>query len=87
MISIFLSAAAAATALPLLTVAAMRALEHAADRTRAAEALTPDPALTATGAAENALAARVVGAGELAAGGTGEVMAAGSQADTPQCGR
>jgi hypothetical protein len=36
------AAAAAATALPLLTVGAMRALEHAADRTRAAEAVSAD---------------------------------------------
>jgi hypothetical protein len=36
------AAAGAATALPLLTVGAMRALEHAADRTRAAEAVSAD---------------------------------------------
>ena len=36
------AAAAAATALPLLTVGAMRALEHAADRTRAVEAVSAD---------------------------------------------
>ncbi len=36
------AAAAAATALPLLTVGAMRALEHAADRTRAVDAVSSD---------------------------------------------
>ncbi len=41
-VALNVAAAAAATALPLLTVAAMRALEHAADRTRAVEAVAAD---------------------------------------------